>query len=385
MAVDMDNMTDEEFSRYMDGAIASNDVGVSDDEIEVTNDSSIENTENEIAEQLTEVDDEFTDEDSDEANDEDVEPDEDDEAEDSEAKTVEPDEVADEEEEQTTADDTKSEDVQKHIVKADGTEFEFTTEELKNLAPKAINYTKKLQALAPYRKRISAMEEVGLSEEEFNLLLDVHAGNKEAITTLLKRTGVDALELSDAESAENYVPKNYGKSEAELNIQEVESNISGDAEYAITRHVVNNQWDDASRNILVKNPAMIEGLHADVKNGIFDKVLPLAIKAKVLDGAKKSDVEYYIEEGGKYLHRVQAEQAAEIIKAEKRAKEEAVIAKTKQEKAKQVNVAEKSSKRKAAATTVVKAGNSSVSKILDVDSMSDDEFSTWMDKQIKKK
>lgn len=183
-------------------------------------------------------------------------------------------------------------------IKANGMEFEFTIDELQKLAPKAMDYTKKMQEIAPYRKTISALKENGLGENEVNLMIDVLKGDKAAIAEVLKRTGVDALDVepNDAE----FRPNDYGKPDHVLDIEEIVSEISVDPEYKITEQVIDRQWDSASRNMMAQNPQMIKGLHDDIKTGIYDKIAPMALKMKAMSDGTKSDLEYYIEAASQY-------------------------------------------------------------------------------------
>ena len=48
-------------------------------------------------------------------------------------------------------------------------------------------------------------QNAGISDNDLNLFADVLKGDKEAIATILKRTGVDALDL-DVENV-NYAPR----------------------------------------------------------------------------------------------------------------------------------------------------------------------------------
>jgi hypothetical protein len=389
---DIENMTDAEFSVYMENAIAKDEVGVTDDDmVEITTDTiEVENDDNDTDEDDVEIEDDLEQPDTDSSeetdNDEDVDTDDDEFTKDPDTDNEATDEDAETDEGQPEVIETEAETVTNtHMIKADGTEFEFTTEELKLMASKGINYTKKMQEMAKWKRPISILAENNLTENDLNLMVDVLKGDKDAISTILKRTGVDALEL-DVEQAEKYQPKQYGKSDLVLDIEEVEARISRDPEYTITRHVVSNQWDEVSQIELAKNPEQIEELHVDIKNGTFDKVSPIMIKLKALDGAKKSDLEYYLEAGAQYYTKLRTEQAYAAQKAAAKAeKEKLVIEQAKTLKNKQNDISKKRDQRKAAATTVKSSGKPSITTMMDVDSMSDDEFSAMMDKLIKKK
>jgi len=264
----------------------------------------------------------------------------------------------------------------KYKYKANGQEFEFTEDEILNQFGKvfgqSMNYTKKMQAIAPYRKMISALEEEKLTEDDMNLMIDALKGNKEAITSLVKRADVDVLDL-DLEKESNYVPTSYGRDPSELKVQDVIDEIASDKEFPITQHVVAEQWDDASRDVFAQNPELIKELHIDVTNGTFDKVSPMAMKMKVLDGGRKSDIDYYIEAGKQYhmnsrAAELQQQQQQEVLQEQQ--KVEQVQAKQQE----RVQVKEAATKRKAA---TIPRKRVSTPKVTDYLNDTDEEFDEW--------
>ena len=272
--------------------------------------------------------------------------------------------------------------VQKYKVKANGLDFDFTLDELQQLAPKALDYTKKMQEIAPWRKTISALKENNVSNEDVNLLIDVLKGDKNAIASILKRSNVDALEL-DVEN-NSYQPNSYGRDETELAIQDVVEKYSHDADFGITADIVANKWDAASREVFFKNPDLIEKLHADVKNGDYMPVYAEAQKLKALDGGKKSDLDYFIQAGkiyheGKQLamfnqQRMLADQAkkdADLAKA--KSEEDARIAKAKEDAAKRAANEKAAKARKAAAPTQKKPAKN----VVDYLNESDEQYEEW--------
>ena len=278
----------------------------------------------------------------------------------------------------------------KHKFKANGQEFEFTEDEMKKefgkVFAKAMDYTKKTQALAPYKGMIAAIKEQNLSQEDLNLAIDVLKGDKKALAAIIKRTGVDALEL-DNEQVENYRPNNYSWDQQAVDLQEVFEDISRDPEYPITYHVVEKQWDNASKEEFRKNPELIRALHIDVKNGMYDKVSPLAMKMKVLDGGRRSDIDYYIMAGQDYTQSLKAQEAAESQRVQAQLKAEAAnkaeqdrIAKAKAEQAKREQAQNSVEQKKAAALTTSKAGSKNVIDLLED---SDEAFDKWYKTKIE--
>lgn len=308
-----------------------------------------------------------------------------------------PDGDATEEEEQTETEEKKSDKDEQPIdkigesleeffskqskVRANGVDYSFSNKEklemFDKIFPQAADYTKKMQAMKPYRKRIDYMEQVNMTDSEFNFLMDLSKGDKAAITELIKRTGVDALEL-DTEN-NNYIAKNYGRDDTELDIREVVSGISNDKEYSTTYNILNSQWDESSRSEFLKEPKKIAQLHEDVKSGFFDIINPIAQKLKLYDGSKKSDLDYYGIAADQYFTQLEQQQettrknelAAQMAKAQEA--EKAKISTVKAKQAQRENVAKEADKRKAAApTNAKKAGTKAVNWIDDLEENYDD-------------
>ena len=266
--------------------------------------------------------------------------------------------------------------------KANGREYKFTQDEIMAQFPKifgqAMDYTKKTQAMKPWRKTIDAIEEAKLGHDEINLMIDVMKGNKEAIAEVLKRTGVDSLEI-DTENSK-YTPNDYGRDDKALAIKDIIEEISVDREYETTHKVLSKEWDEKSFNKMTDNPELIRLLHNDVKSGTFDKVQAVAEKIKVFDRGLKTDLEYYELASMEIAQQYQEEQRRAYDVERQRLDREARLAKQAeiervrktQERQKEVEV--KAVERKAATPTSRKAVSSKVVDYLDD---SDEAFEDW--------
>lgn len=287
-------------------------------------------------------------------------------------------------------DDTLEEitEVQKLKVRANGQEYEFTPREMEEMFPKifgqALDYTKKTQAIKPWRKTIDAIEQAKLSHDDINLAIDVLKGDKNAIAEIIKRNGIDTLDL-DTENSK-YIPKDYGRDETTLNIKEVVEKISADREYETTQRILSKDWDENSFKEFTKDPSLIEALHIDVKTGTYSKVQPIAEKIKVFDGARKTDLEYYklaakelAREEAENYRRVEALEAQKLAREAKLAKQQE-IERVKTKQAQQTAVKEKAEVRKAAAPTKSNAGTKkSVTDYLDE---SEEAYDDWYKKNV---
>lgn len=306
------------------------------------------------------------------------------------ADTTKPDKEVVEGDEDPIEDDNLEDDIvdeaqkehQELAFKANGREYKFTQDEIMAQFPKifgqAMDYTKKTQAMKPWRKTIDAIEEAKLGHDDINLMIDVMKGNKEAIAEVLKRTGVDSLEI-DTENSK-YTPNDYGRDDKALAIKDIIEEISVDREYETTHKVLSKEWDEKSFRRMTDDPELIRLLHYDVKSGTFDKVQAVAEKIKVFDRGLKTDLEYYELASKEIAQQFQEEQRRAYEVERQRADREARLTKQAeiervrktQERQKEVEV--KAVERKAATPTSRKAVSSKVVDYLDD---SDEAFEDW--------
>ena len=306
------------------------------------------------------------------------------------ADTTKPDKEVVEGDEDPIEDDNLEDDIvdeaqkehQELAFKANGREYKFTQDEIMAQFPKifgqAMDYTKKTQAMKPWRKTIDAIEEAKLGHDDINLMIDVMKGNKEAIAEVLKRTGVDSLEI-DTENSK-YTPNDYGRDDKALAIKDIIEEISVDREYETTHKVLSKEWDEKSFRRMTDDPELIRLLHYDVKSGTFDKVQAVAEKIKVFDRGLKTDLEYYELASMEIAQQYQEEQRRAYEVERQRADREARLARQAeiervrktQERQKEVEV--KAVERKAATPTSRKAVSSKVVDYLDD---SDEAFEDW--------
>lgn len=275
-----------------------------------------------------------------------------------------------------------------HKFKANGKEYTFTPEEMMSQFPKifgqAMDYTKKTQALKPWRKTIDAIESANLSHDQINLMIDVFKGDKNAIAEVMRRTGVDALDLDTENNV--YTPKDYGRDDTALAIKDIVDEISSDKEFSITQQILNKEWDDRSFSELTRDPELIKLLHIDVKSGTYDKVQPIAEKLKVFDRGRQSDLEYYKQAAGEYFREINEAQRREQAMEEQRqlreakAARQAELERVRNTQAKQEAVKTQAVARKAAAPTKSNAGTKkSVTDYLDE---SDEAYDDWYKRNV---
>lgn len=257
-------------------------------------------------------------------------------------------------------------------LRADGKEYPIESlDELYHMAAKSIGADNRFRESAAGRKIQKTMEKNGLSEDDINMLVELKSGNKEAIMSLLKKADIDPLDIDADAFNDDYKPKDHTTGDFELALDDVVTRIKTKPRYEESVSVIMDKWDEGSKNAFYENPKILELLNIDMQtdeNGfsMYDKVIPVMEKMKVLDGGSgKTDLEFYIEAGAK------------VIDALKRSEE---ATRTKQEKEKEKNSnkqAEIKKKKKAAAPS---GGRSSGGTQKKVEDMTDEELDALLEK-----
>ncbi len=141
-----------------------------------------------------------------------------------------------------------------------------------NLMKMGANYHKKMVGLKPSLKILKLLENNDLLDPtKINYLIDLHAKNPEAITKLLKDSNIDPLEV-DLKKDTTYTPQTRTVSDTEIDLDAVLDDIKSTPTYAQTLNVITEQWDEASRGIISKNPHIIGLINEHISDGTYEKV-----------------------------------------------------------------------------------------------------------------
>ena len=167
--------------------------------------------------------------------------------------------------------------------KANGKEIQVdNVEEAITLMQMGANYSKKLGALKEHLKVVKMLEKNDLLDpQKLNHLIDISKKDPNAISKLLKDSGIDPLDV-DPEKADDYRPNNYEVTDSEYELDEVLQDIASSPTYDKTIGVISKQWDQESRNIVVDNPGVIRTIDEHMQNGVFEKVQAIVDKERLL-------------------------------------------------------------------------------------------------------
>lgn len=266
---------------------------------------------------------------------------------------AEPEEAAVEEEdveqEEDESEDTGSEEVEeasqsepdfgdleriKQAFKANGTEVQVkSVDEAISLMQMGANYTKKMQALQPNLKVLKTLEKHNLLEEDkLNYLIDLSKKDPKAISKLVSEAELDPM---DIETDVEYTPNDHQVSDASVQLEQVLDDLKSTPTYSKCIDVVGNQWDEGSRNVLTREPALIAQINEQMQLGIFDKIQQEVERTRMFGGlAGMSDFDAYRQMGAQMyqagqLGQPQQAAARPVAKTQPKQKDDALARKRK--------------------------------------------------------
>lgn len=183
--------------------------------------------------------------------------------------------------------------------KANGRDIQIgSVEDAITLMQMGANYNKKMAALKPSIRLMKMLESNGLlNEEKLSYLIDLEKKNPEAISKLVKDSGVDPLEI-DTDKASDYKPSTYKVDDREIELDQVLDSLQDTPSYSRTLDIVSNKWDGDSKQVIANTPQLLTVINQHVQSGIYDLISKEIESERMfgrLDGL--SDIEAYRQVG----------------------------------------------------------------------------------------
>lgn len=148
-----------------------------------------------------------------------------------------------------------------------------TPEEAIQLMQMGANYTRKMQAIAPYKKALLMLENNNLLDEnKLSFLIDLDKKNPEAIKKLIKDAGIDPMDI-DTSTEPQYKEGSHKVSNEEAAFMTVLDDLKQSQDGMQTIKEINSNWDDASKNILWSSPDIMRTIHQQRENGVYQLIV----------------------------------------------------------------------------------------------------------------
>lgn len=157
--------------------------------------------------------------------------------------------------------------------KANGKQIELKDPaEAIQLMQMGANYTRKMQELVPHRKALTMLQNNQINEEKLSFLIDLDKKNPEAIKKLIKDSGIDPMEIDTAVEPA-YLGGNHRVTDEEVNFRSALEELSSAPGGQTTLQDINTRWDQASKDVLWKNPETMAIIHEQREYGIYDRIV----------------------------------------------------------------------------------------------------------------
>lgn len=147
-----------------------------------------------------------------------------------------------------------------------------SVEEAIQLMQMGANYTRKMQELQPHRKTLLMLENNGLLDEgKLSFLIDLDKKNPEAIKKLLQDANINPLDV-DMDKESTYQEGNHKVSDEEAQFRLVLDELNSNPVGRETLQTINSTWDQASKEVLWKQPEVMNTIQQQRENGVYARI-----------------------------------------------------------------------------------------------------------------
>ena len=147
-----------------------------------------------------------------------------------------------------------------------------SVEEAIQLMQMGANYTRKMQELQPHRKTLLMLENNGLLDEgKLSFLIDLDKKNPEAIKKLLQDANINPLDV-DMDNESTYQEGNHKVSDEEAQFRLVLDELNSNPVGRETLQTINSTWDQASKEVLWKQPEVMNTIYQQRENGVYARI-----------------------------------------------------------------------------------------------------------------
>lgn len=177
----------------------------------------------------------------------------------------------------TTPDESVYKDVYDRLfnqpIKANGKNLKLTNvDDVIRLVQMGANYNLKMAGIKEQIPYLKMLERNNLLDEgKLSYLIDLHEGKQGAIARLLKEHNIDLYDF-DTDTEKAYVPQNRSVSMQEIQIEDAIKEISTSDKFLDTMKVIQEVWDEPSRDVVRDDPEKIKILNEHIETGIYAAV-----------------------------------------------------------------------------------------------------------------
>lgn len=166
--------------------------------------------------------------------------------------------------------------------KANGKDMRVTApQDIISLMQRGAGYAKKMASLKPAMRILRTLEQHGIKEFDIPYLVDLYNKKPEAIGKLVKDSNIDVYNLD----GDNYYSSVVMPNDTEIELRETIDYLTENSPtFQDTLTVINKQWDEASREVIVNTPSLLNVLDQHAQSGIFDMILTEMDRLRTIGG-----------------------------------------------------------------------------------------------------
>lgn len=173
-------------------------------------------------------------------------------------------------------------------IRADGRDFTIkSSEDLRNLVSKGLDYTQKTQQIAPYRKTLAFLRDNNaLDDTKLSYMVDLINKDEKAVKQLIremtaepKEEGQRKLEFYDLDPEQEDEQNRYHFqnkntiTDEQLNFRETFDEVNASEGGNAFLNKINQKFDSSSLDYLYQNPHAIKLLYQADRAGQFDQIM----------------------------------------------------------------------------------------------------------------
>lgn len=190
--------------------------------------------------------------------------------------------------------------------KANGKEITpRSIDDVVSLMQMGANYSKKMAAIKDVKRIAQTLDNAGIKEDDLNFLIDLHKGDSEAIKQLVKKHNIDPIEM-DMDSI-SYNPKSHMVSSNAVDMNDAIDELKDSPHFNRMTDVLFKEWDVESKNQILANRGLLEGLHAEFESGRFDEIQKIVEYERMMGRLNgMNDMQAYINVQGNLIKQQQS-------------------------------------------------------------------------------
>jgi hypothetical protein len=111
-----------------------------------------------------------------------------------------------------------------------------------------------------------------LDHDKLSFLIDLEKGDPEAVKKFVKDRGIDPMDI-DTSTDPAYLGGNHRVSDEEAVFRSTLEDLRSTPEGVETLTEVNNRWDNTSKELLWKNPEVLNAIQEQRTSGVYDAIV----------------------------------------------------------------------------------------------------------------